>query len=634
MKESLLPTIPLSPAPVSRACSRAAWAWVFALVLAALPLSGFAQDDDLPGRVGRVADFAGQLLLSQQDRADEWEPIGANYPVTSGVNLWVSSDGRAEIDYGGGQFRLAGDTNVHVARLDDRELALFVAQGRVIIRVRVQDPGEATRVDTPNTQVTLMRPGLYRVDVAADGQTTSLVVREGEASVALANESRQVLPGQAVSVAGADPVIADIRNAQGADGFDTWSANRDRRYEGLRSSTYVSRQMVGAADLDRYGSWQPTQEYGPVWFPYGVAPDWAPYRDGYWADIGGWGPTWVDSAPWGYAPFHYGRWAFIGGRWGWCPGGYVARPVWAPALVAWHGGPGWGVGYTNGRPLYGWVPLGWHEPYYPGWRRCSVNCWARFNRPHGIDVSQRASGPPMRHVNLAVPGALSAVPATSLAGHASVRSNLVNVPAQLASSAPPMRTIPSVGYERRQAPSVAPGVATLPPAASTYARVPRRDATSSGASPRQIVPARASASTPAGGNPVPAATTVQREPGRGLSPPPQRPLDAAAPAQAPRRAPTAESPPQRQQTRVAQPQPPSPSLQPPATVAAPPRTVTAPPAPMRVAPQGPIAPAAPALVAPQPNAQGQASPAAASSARGGRSGSAPEGPAAGTTVPR
>ena len=151
----------------------AAAAWLFALVLAALPLSGLAQDDDLPGRVGRVAEFAGQLLLSPQDRPDEWEPVGINYPITSGVNLWVSSDGRAEIDYGGGQFRLAGDTNVHVARLDDRELALFVAQGRVIIRVRVQDAGEATRVDTPNAQVTLMRPGLYRVEVAPDGQTTS-----------------------------------------------------------------------------------------------------------------------------------------------------------------------------------------------------------------------------------------------------------------------------------------------------------------------------------------------------------------------------------------------------------------------------------------------------------------------------
>jgi hypothetical protein len=73
--------------------------------------AGCAQDDDLPGRVGRVAEFAGQILLSPQDRPEAWEPIGINYPITSGINLWVSGDGRAEVDYGGGQFRLAGDTN-------------------------------------------------------------------------------------------------------------------------------------------------------------------------------------------------------------------------------------------------------------------------------------------------------------------------------------------------------------------------------------------------------------------------------------------------------------------------------------------------------------------------------------------
>ena len=79
-------------------------------------------DDDLPGRVGRIADFAGQLYLSAPDRPDDWTAIGINYPITSGDNLWVSSDGRAEVDYGGGQFRLAGDTNLNVVRLDDRQL--------------------------------------------------------------------------------------------------------------------------------------------------------------------------------------------------------------------------------------------------------------------------------------------------------------------------------------------------------------------------------------------------------------------------------------------------------------------------------------------------------------------------------
>ena len=287
-------------------------------------------------------------LLSPQDRPDEWEPIGINYPITSGVNLWVSGDGRAEIDYGGGQFRLAGDTNVHVARLDDRELALFIAQGRVIVRVRVQDPGEATRIDTPNTQVALTRPGLYRVDVAPDRQATTLIVREGEAQRrARRATSQQVLPGQAVSV---DRRRSRHRRRPLRAGRGRFRHVERESRSPLRRRCARRRTCRGRWSAPRISTaterWQTTPDYGAVWFPNVVAPDWAPYRDGYWTDVGGWGPTWVDSAPWGYAPFHYGRWAFIGGRWGWCPGGYVARPVWAPALVAWYGGPGWGVSRT------------------------------------------------------------------------------------------------------------------------------------------------------------------------------------------------------------------------------------------------------------------------------------------------
>ena len=43
-----------------------------------------------------------------------------------------------------------------------------------------------------------------------------------------------------------------------------------------------------------------------------------------------------------------------------------------------------------------------------------------------------------------------------------------------------MRTIPSVGYEQRQVPRATPGMATVPPAASTYARTPTPEATAFG----------------------------------------------------------------------------------------------------------------------------------------------------------
>jgi len=114
-------------------------------IASALPAIALA-DDDLPGRVGRVAEFAGELFLAPQDKPDQWIPIGLNYPVTSGDNLWAGREGRAEIDFGAGQFRLAGDTNLHISRLDDRQFALFVAQGRVNVRVRVLEPGEVAQI--------------------------------------------------------------------------------------------------------------------------------------------------------------------------------------------------------------------------------------------------------------------------------------------------------------------------------------------------------------------------------------------------------------------------------------------------------------------------------------------------------
>ena len=77
-------------------------------------------DDDLPGRVGRIANVQGTLYHSPDDNAGEWSQIGQNYPVAPGENLWVDRDGHAEVDYGGGQFRLAVHTNITVSRLDVR----------------------------------------------------------------------------------------------------------------------------------------------------------------------------------------------------------------------------------------------------------------------------------------------------------------------------------------------------------------------------------------------------------------------------------------------------------------------------------------------------------------------------------
>jgi hypothetical protein len=124
--------------------------------------------------------------------------------------------------------------------------------------------------------------------------------------------------------------------------------------------------MTGVESLDEYGEWRTVETYGDVWFPSSVTAGWVPYRYGRWAYIPPWGWTWIDDAPWGFAPFHYGRWVYIRGAWAWVPGPYVARPCYAPALVAWYGSPGVSVSVTVGS--VGWFPLGPGEIYVPGYR--------------------------------------------------------------------------------------------------------------------------------------------------------------------------------------------------------------------------------------------------------------------------
>ncbi len=115
--------------------------------------------------------------------------------------------------------------------------------------------------------------------------------------------------------------------------------------------------MTGVEDLERYGQFEDTPDYGQVWFPRDLDPDWAPYKYGHWAFVNPWGWTWIDDQPWGFAPFHYGRWAQVDGRWGWIAGRSVSEPVYAPALVAFIGGGGWSASMGAGETT-GWVALG------------------------------------------------------------------------------------------------------------------------------------------------------------------------------------------------------------------------------------------------------------------------------------
>ncbi|MDQ3621857.1 MAG: hypothetical protein M3463_05110 [Verrucomicrobiota bacterium] len=107
---------------------------------------------------------------------------------------------------------------------------------------------------------------------------------------------------------------------------------------------YVERLEAFYEPLQPYGAWVETEDYGYVYQPsISISVNtWRPYTDGHWVHSDyGW--TWASNEPFGWATYHYGRWARIN-RVGWC---WVPGREWGPAWVSWR----------RGVDHCGWAPL-------------------------------------------------------------------------------------------------------------------------------------------------------------------------------------------------------------------------------------------------------------------------------------
>ena len=203
------------------------------------------------------------------------------------------------------------------------------------------------------------------------------------------------------------PTADDVAQLDGAARFGTTSDRGD-------PTASVTDEEIDAT-LDGQGEWVQTDDYGQVWRPDAtvVGVDFTPYESG-----GSW--TYTDAGwafacdyPWGWLPFHYGRWGWFDGFWGWAPDYY-----WGPAWVEWRHGGG----------IVGWRPLPprhrdhrdhghrWHDrdapvrdhrrarQYDAHWRFAAVS---DFSRPHvrshlfgnaaeGLRMTSAVAAPPIR----------------------------------------------------------------------------------------------------------------------------------------------------------------------------------------------------------------------------------------------
>jgi hypothetical protein len=435
-----------------------------------VPQAKADDDDDPPSRVARLS-FANGPVSFNPAGTDDWVTAVVNRPITTGDKLWTDNGARAELHIGSAAIRLSGNTGFSFLNLDDGTAQIRLTEGTIDVRVRSLDQDETFEIDTPNLAFSILRAGNYKINVNEAGDATLVTVRDGQGEVTGGGSAYTVHARETGTFAGTDQLDADIQGyGDNDDDFDHWCSDRDRREDHSESARYVSSDVIGYEDLDDNGGWRPVPEYGNVWFPHTTIVGWAPYRYGHWVWISPWGWTWVDDASWGFAPFHYGRWVTVRGVWGWVPcaprvvGVAYVRPVYAPALVAWVGGPhfsvGIGVGGGGGVGVgVAWFPLAPREVFVPSYRvsrtyvtrvnvsNTTVTNVVVNNYYNNVVVNKNVTN--IRYVNQSAPNGVTATSQENFRSAQPVGRNMMRVDRREVETAQVNVNTPTVAPEQR-----------------------------------------------------------------------------------------------------------------------------------------------------------------------------------------
>lgn len=395
-----------------------------------------AQDAaDPPWRVGRLAQINGSVSTHGAGATD-WVDATINLPLTSGNAVWTQPGSGASVQIVDNLVALSEATELDLATLDNRQFIATEPQGEVFLDLRDVPSGDSYAITTPRGAVQLGGAGQYGI-IAGDSATpTSISVISGSARIISGSFSLEVAAGQTALVTGGDVLQGSV----GPLVRDSFLEAHLRRPVRQSVEPQPVRYMTGGELLGGYGDWQPSPDYGQVWYPR-VQSGWAPYREGSWAYVAPWGWTWVDNEPWGFAPFHYGRWAQFDGRWGWVPSERQAsadiyeQPAYAPALVDFvvagavgglvagaFAGHGDNDRYDGGRGGdIGWIPLGPREQYRPQFN-ASQTYMSRVNYgrdSHAISINNSRDNHSVNNTtiinNYANRSALTVIPVSAMA---------------------------------------------------------------------------------------------------------------------------------------------------------------------------------------------------------------------------
>ena len=344
----------------------------FALCASVVAFGNPAVDDDdidyfENRRVARITVTRGDVQIRRAGET-EWEEAAPNVPLLEGDRIATGENSRLEVQFNDRNYlRVDENSLLKIVTLREEGVAMSLPEGSLSLRLsEINKDREYFEIDAPNTTVSARKEGLYRVDAPRERDEREVrvsVTGGGEARVYTENSGFTIRNGRLARVFLDGDYAGEFEMTAArsfSDDFDRWTGEREdyiaRRRNNSRS--YYDPSIYGAAELEEYGDWIFTDDYGYVWRPYRTTissyGNWSPYRYGHWRHLPGFGWTWIADEPWGWATSHYGRWVYVGGGWVWSPyDSWRRRAYWQPALVI----------FANVGRNVCWYPMPYHYGY-------------------------------------------------------------------------------------------------------------------------------------------------------------------------------------------------------------------------------------------------------------------------------
>lgn len=235
---------------------------VVVALLLSLPLVSHTQNREkfvISAHAGGVNAVTGRATMHPRGTS-EWKQLTIKEDLETGDVVRTGLDGRVEMLLNPGSYlRLGENSEFELSDNSLENLEVRLIRGTAIVEVTGADDEELfIGITTPHARLSIIRRGLYRVNVVP-GNTTELIVRKGR--VMLEDSHTKVKGGNKVVFSSNSFSVAKLRNADKVnwDTLEDWSKYRAETL--AKANNRLSRNQVTTL----LASFRDDYSFAPFW---------------------------------------------------------------------------------------------------------------------------------------------------------------------------------------------------------------------------------------------------------------------------------------------------------------------------------------------------------------------------------